>query len=257
MTDILITMREDLKRALSKDPAARRWAMLIDTRKCVGCRSCTIGCISEHKLPPSVEYRHVTDAESGAYPDVARTFLPSLCRQCDDPECVEECRYGATWKETEGIAAGTVVIDYLKCHGCGECVEECPYHARRLDRGGSFDSPPSIWETAKFWEYGRAWQRDGDDPPVGKARKCHFCTDRLANGLLPVCVTTCIGRANYFGDENDPASLIAQVKAASVVQTLEREGTRPRVYFVAREALDPHLLSRNDDELDHEEAHHG
>ncbi len=153
---------------------------------------------------------------------------------------------GATWKETKGIAAGTVVIDYQKCIGCGHCVEECPYHARKLDPGGSFSSPPAAWESKKSWEYGRAWQRNGNDPPVGKARKCHVCTDRLANGLLPVCVTTCIGRATYFGDENDPASLIAQVKAASVVQSLEKEGTQPRVVYVARGVLDPHLVATND-----------
>lgn len=36
-TDILVTMVNDLKRALKKPAAERRWVMLIDTRECIGC----------------------------------------------------------------------------------------------------------------------------------------------------------------------------------------------------------------------------
>ena len=62
---------------------------------------------------------------------------------------------------------------------------------------------------------------------------------RLAAGQLPVCITTCIGRAGYFGDENDPQSLIAQVKKANPVQVLKPAAkTAPRVYYVATEKLE-------------------
>ncbi len=48
-----------------------------------------------------------------------------------------------------------------------------------------------------------------------------------------------IGRAGYFGDENDPESLIAKVKKASTIQLLKaRSGTAPRVYYVANEKLE-------------------
>ena len=78
------------------------------------------------------------------------------------------------------------------------------------------------------------WARVGKALPVGKARKCHLCLHRLAAGQLPACISTCIGRAGIFGDESDPQSLLAQVKAASKVQILEaRAGTAPRVYYVS------------------------
>ncbi|MER3513058.1 MAG: (4Fe-4S)-binding protein, partial [Chloroflexota bacterium] len=55
--DILLRMQEELKRALAKPREQRRWVMVIDLRKCVGCSACTIACIAENKLPPGVVYR--------------------------------------------------------------------------------------------------------------------------------------------------------------------------------------------------------
>ncbi|RME07856.1 MAG: (4Fe-4S)-binding protein, partial [Anaerolineae bacterium] len=45
-------MREDLNRALAKPVDQRRWVMVIDLRKCVGCTACTIACDAENRLPP-------------------------------------------------------------------------------------------------------------------------------------------------------------------------------------------------------------
>ena len=244
--DILVIMQKDLERAVKKTADQRRWAMLIDLRKCVGCHACTVGCVSENKLPPQMHYRPVYEYEQGKYPKVSRTFLPRPCMQCDKPPCVEACPVpgpdGATWKETTGIAAGIVPINYEKCIGCGACVDACPYHARKLDEGGYHsDGTPARqkYETMPSFEYGKKASRTDKAPPIDKARKCHFCIHRLAVGQLPVCITTCVGRAGYFGDENDPQSLIAQVKKANPTQTLKpEEGTAPRVYYIANVKLE-------------------
>lgn len=37
-------MQADLQRALKKPRKERRWAMAIDTKKCIGCRYCLVAC---------------------------------------------------------------------------------------------------------------------------------------------------------------------------------------------------------------------
>jgi molybdopterin-containing oxidoreductase family iron-sulfur binding subunit len=244
MTDILVTMQHDLERSLLKNPQERRWAMLIDLRKCVGCFACTIGCISENKLPPKMTYRPVFEYEQGTYPKPSRTFLPKPCMQCDKPPCVDSCpvkKGTVTRKETKGIGAGIVVMNYEECLGCGKCVPKCPYESRTMDKGTFHTAEQGLqkYEIMPNFEYEKSTPRVKDNSPINNARKCHFCLHRLAVGQLPMCITTCIGRAGYFGDENDPKSLIAEVKKSHKIQILKAgKKTEPRVYYIANENLE-------------------
>ncbi len=240
--DPLVRMQAELKRALQKPAEQRRWVMAIDLRKCVGCSACTVACVAENKLPPGVVYRPVMREETGTYPRVSRRFLPRPCMQCDAPACVSVCPVGATKK----AASGVVRIAYEKCIGCRACLTACPYSARSFDAGRSYlDGTPAAapatlgarvaqaYERAPAFEYGAAWRRDGRSSPVGNARKCPFCEHRLAAGVLPACATTCIGRATYFGDANDPDTLVAKLVGSPHATRLKEEmGTQPRVYYV-------------------------
>ncbi|GMB02249.1 4Fe-4S dicluster domain-containing protein [Pelosinus sp. IPA-1] len=231
--DILLTMQSDLTRTLQKPPEKRHWGMLIDTRKCVGCHACTIGCVSEYKLPPGVVYRPVMDYESGQFPNTKRKFLPRPCFQCEKPSCVSVCPVAATKKEADGI----VSIDYKKCIGCRACISNCPYGARTFDTGAYYtEGTPAVqpYEKAGFYEYEKVWHRDSKHGDViSSARKCHFCTSRIAKALLPICVSTCIGRATYFGDLNDDQTLISQVISANKTYRLKEEtGNNPQVYYI-------------------------
>ena len=241
--DPLVRMQAELRRAMQKPPDQRRWVMLIDLRKCVGCSACTIGCVAENKLPPGVAYRPVLEEEIGTYPNVTRRFMPRPCMQCDTPPCVPVCPVNATYKRPDGIVA----IDYEDCIGCRYCLVACPYSARPFDAGRQYldATTPAIptvlgkekaivYEKSPAYEYGRAWQRREGDSPIGNARKCQFCSHRLDAGMLPNCATTCIGRATYFGDANDPDALVSELIASPNVMRLKEElGTQPRVYYLA------------------------
>lgn len=230
--DILLRMQEDLRRALAKPMEERRWIMVIDTRKCIGCHACTVSCIAENKLPPGVVYRPVVKEEFGEYPNVQMRFFPRPCMQCDNPPCTSVCPVNATWKRPDGIT----VVDYDKCIGCRYCLSACPYGARTSDFGHYYteDTPEKQpYETLPNNEYGKSFDRTGHNPPMGNARKCQFCLHRIDNGLLPQCVTTCIGRATYFGDENDPRSLVSQkAKEPNQIKLLEHMGTKPKVTYL-------------------------
>lgn len=230
--DPLIRMQAELRRAMAKPVEQRRWGMVIDTRKCVGCHACTVACVAENKLPPGVVYRPVVTEEIGTYPNVQLRFFPRPCMQCDEPPCVPVCPVNATWKRPDGITT----IDYDKCIGCRYCVAACPYGARTSDFGHNYsDGTPEMqpYEQQPSHEYGKHWSREDHQSPVGNARKCHFCLHRLEVGELPQCVSTCIGRANYFGDLNDPESLVAEkARAANQIKLLEEKGTKPKVIYL-------------------------
>jgi Fe-S-cluster-containing dehydrogenase component len=240
-----VRMQRELVQAMAKPVEQRRWIMVIDIRKCVGCQACTIGCVAENKLPPGVVYRPVVTQEFGEYPNVRIEFLPRPCMHCENPSCVPVCPVRATWKRPDGIVA----IDYDKCIGCRSCLNACPYGSRTSDFGRYYsdgaaagapsgeqrpvDGPVSPYEHQPNNEYVKNWKRDGHQSPVGNARKCHFCLHRLEVGQLPMCVTTCIGRATHFGDSNDPNSLVVELTSKNNVQVLlEHWGNKPQCYYI-------------------------
>lgn len=241
--DLLVRMQRDLARSLAGDHASIKWAMVIDLAKCVGCHACTVACVAENKLPPGVVYRPVTEEEIGTYPNVRRRFVPRPCLQCQNPPCVKVCPVTATYKDAQGIT----VMDYDRCIGCRYCLVACPYAARTSDFGewytkGTPEEPGKIvgrnacadsYERQPAMEYGKEWPERGRSSPIGNARKCHFCKHRLAEGMLPACVTTCIGRATFFGNRSDPESLISELLADPRIFVLKPElTTKPAVYYL-------------------------
>lgn len=228
-------MRVELLRALNKPPAERKWVMVIDLHKCIGCGACTASCAAENNLPPGVVYRPVPKEEVGEYPHVRKRFLPRPCMHCDEPPCVPPCPVGATFKRPDGI----VSIDYDQCIGCRYCITACPYGARYFDFGeyhGTGTPEVMDYETRPVAEYGQARRRTLEHPqrsPSGNARKCHYCLHRIESGMLPACVTTCLGGATFFGDYHDQESLVHQLVGSSrMMRLLEELGTHPKTYYL-------------------------
>jgi tetrathionate reductase subunit B len=185
--------------AATDAPAKHRWAMVVDVRKCIGCQACTVACALENQVP---ENHFRTMASTYEVHDGKKTgtyMLPRLCNHCDDPPCIPVCPVKATYQRPDGI----VVVDNTRCVGCGYCVQACPYDARFIN------------------------------PVTQTADKCTFCAHRLAAGLLPACVETCVGGARVFGDLADPNSTVSRLLKEQPVKVLRPEmKTKPHVFYI-------------------------
>lgn len=211
----------------SKGP---RWGMVIDLAKCVGCDTCTVSCKAENRTPPGVSYNVVLKEEIGTFPNVSKVNLPRPCMQCDKPACVQVCPVRATYKLENGIVA----IDYDRCIGCRYCVVACPYGARSFDFGESYEQEMISFDDVTAPEYGfDRGAREKGKSPIGNVRKCNFCMHRIERGEEPACVETCIGDARYFGDLNDPNSVVSKLaKSPRAFRLKEELGTEPRVIYL-------------------------
>ncbi|MFQ6092320.1 MAG: 4Fe-4S dicluster domain-containing protein [bacterium] len=185
-----------------------RYAMVIDLRKCIGCHSCSVACKAELDVPLGVFASWVKIIEKGTYPNVSRSFLPSLCNNCENPICVTNCPVEASYKREDGI----VMVDPHRCIGCHYCMASCPYDVRYVN------------------------------PLKDIVQKCSFCVHRVEAGIEPACVETCLGAARFFGDMNDTKSTVAQLLATNPVHVLKPEmATDPRVYYIGADldVMDP------------------
>jgi molybdopterin-containing oxidoreductase family iron-sulfur binding subunit len=214
----------------------KRWAMVVDERKCLtrdGCRACIQACHRAHNVPAIKEPRHEVkwvwkEAFANVFPSRVNPYMPAtlrdrptmvLCNHCDDPPCVRVCPTQATWKRADGI----VMMDEHRCIGCRYCITGCPYGARSFN-----------WEDPRPSLAG-----DPTDYPTrtkGVVEKCTFCAERLAVGQRPLCVEACEGigcGALVFGDAADPASPVsALLREQDLARRKPELGTSPHVFYV-------------------------
>ena len=178
---------------------AKRYALVIDARKCINCKGCVVACRAENGVPLGKSRNWINEERRGEFPRLLATFEPEQCHHCQDPACVRVCPTGASRQRPDGV----VVINQSDCVGCRYCMIACPYDARffREDRGG--------------------------------VEKCDLCASRLDRGELPACVETCPSKLRVFGDMNDPPSDISKLLASRQYRVKKEEaGTNPRIFYL-------------------------
>ena len=204
-----------------------RYGFAIDTKRCIGCHTCSVGCRMENGLPKQMWWNRILtdggeemDTPTGVFPDVSMSYLPVACQHCENPACTRVCPVGATYKDEE---TGAVRQDYDKCIGCRMCMAACPYTGVR-----SFN-----WDEPRFTI---DFATGGSDvPPHQKhvVEKCTMCWHRLAKDKEPACIRLCPERARFWGDLDDPDSEVSQlIREREYKQLLPEKGTKPSVYYL-------------------------
>jgi Fe-S-cluster-containing dehydrogenase component len=198
-----------------------RYGMVIDLKRCIGCKGCTLACKVQNGTPRGVFWQKVHQKEIGTWPNANRVYLPTACMHCQNPPCVDVCPTGASYKRADGIVA----VDYDKCMGCRYCETACPYGARTFIDAlrGYFPQGPTAYEQVMYAKH-----------QVGVEEKCNFCMDLVSKGEQPACVATCVAHARFFGNLDDPNSDVAQLIAKRRgYQLLAELGTNPSVYYLS------------------------
>ena len=185
---------------------------VIDVGICNGCYCCQIACKDEHvgndwtpyaKPEPDTGqfWLKLNEYVRGTVPKVKMHYVPVPCMHCDKAPCMPSCPVDALYKRNDGM----VVIDPVKCTGCKNCVDACPYRVIYFN----------------------------DD--LNLAQKCTGCAHILdgkggGEGLpiLPRCVDICPTGAIKFVDESTLTPAI--LKKAEVMKP--ELGTKPRVYYL-------------------------
>lgn len=87
--------------------------LVMDLDLCIKCDECVKACESLHGQSRLIR----NGIQIGKY------LIPSACRHCDDPKCMNSCPTGAIKRRPEG----EIYFEYDMCIGCGNCAIACPY----------------------------------------------------------------------------------------------------------------------------------
>ena len=158
-----------------------------DVSICNGCYNCQIACKDEHvandwtpiaKPQPDTGqfWLKLNENVRGTGPQGKDGLYPILCKHCDDAPCMEACPVeGAIYRREDGL----VIIDPVKCTGCKNCVDACPYGAIYFNED------------------------------LNIAQKCTGCAHLLDSGWKePRCVDACPTLAFKFMEESEAKELI-------------------------------------------------
>lgn len=183
----------------------KKFGIVLDIKKCLNCKACTVACKFENGVHVGdSNYRlWVTELEcQGTYPNLTQDFEPSQCQHCQNTPCMTVCPTSATYMSEEGV----VQIDYDRCILCKACMTACPYDAR-------FESHAHH-----------------------AIEKCTMCYHRISdkeNPRDPACVETCPTKVRVFGDLADPKSEAAILLAENPYYQLKPEkNTKPRLFYI-------------------------
>jgi len=180
-----------------------QYGFYFDQGRCVDCKTCVVACKSWNNVDPGpAKWLRMFEWETGTFPNVTLHALFAPCYHCANPVCVTAAK-GAMFKEPN---YGAVLIDpqLANTSSMRDAATACPYGAIVFD----------------------------SDSPTANASKCTLCIDRLEQGLLPLCVASCMERALDFGSMDQLVKKYGNVRQIESLPAAS--ATTPSIVFKAR-----------------------
>ncbi|MFT3917691.1 MAG: polysulfide reductase NrfD [Anaeromyxobacteraceae bacterium] len=198
-----------------KTPLNEQHGYLIDTTKCIGCRSCQVSCKQWNEL--EAEKTQIDDKKAGlqmpttmsaktftviTYNEVENPRAPGglsyvmakrMCMHCNEPACASACPVTALHKTAEG----PVVYDADKCIGCRYCMWACPWGV-----------PTAEWDSLapKIQKCTMCYDRNGQSCPDSRNGTAYGEAEKASGTKAygqPICTKACPPGALKFGKRGE------------------------------------------------------
>jgi electron transport protein HydN len=105
----------------------------VNLKKCENCGVCEMACAERHGGKARLKVKDVLQSRGLIFDDEA---LPIVCKQCENPACIEVCKPKALVRQN-----GVICVDEEKCTGCGRCAKICPFNAIFIDERRDLAAP--------------------------------------------------------------------------------------------------------------------
>ena len=133
-------------------------------------------------------------------------YMQRICNHCTYPGCLAACPRKAIYKRPED---GIVLVDQKRCRGYQECVAGCPYKKSLFN---------AVSKTAE---------------------KCIACYPRVEKGVIPRCMSACVGSIRLSGwisppekpREDNPIDYLVHIRKVAL-PLYPQFGTHPNLYYI-------------------------
>jgi electron transport protein HydN len=160
----------------------------VNLKRCENCGVCEMACAERHGGKARLKVKDVLQSRGLIFDDEA---LPIVCKQCENPACLDVCKPKAIVRENDVIS-----IDEDKCIGCGRCAKSCPFNAIFIAETPAAPTPDAHELSVLHMLFDRKWtsaetERTRKRKTTRMAYKCDRCKgyDNMA------CVDACYFRA--------------------------------------------------------------